>query len=197
MVFFIAIVEILLSYYIAGQKIIYDLSIMRIIPMIIVLFSGGLVVFINVQITSFFKKKLGTKYPAGGNVRARVKHKMVMQKGKIWILYIIATCCLEEVIFRYFIFTKLISLSFSVITACLISSILFAILHLQPRKLLEYFFLGIIFATIFVVTDNIIYSIVAHFVNNIVIYIIKCKIMLRENATLNKFLCLKSETAVK
>jgi membrane protease YdiL (CAAX protease family) len=186
MFFFIVTVEILLSYCIAGQKIIYDLSIVKIIPMIIAMFLGGLVVFINVQITSFFKKKLRTKYPSGGNVMAREKHKMIMQKGKIWIMYIITTCCLEEIIFRYFIITKLISLSFSVITACLISSILFAILHLQPRKFIEYFFLGIIFATIFVVTDNIIHSIVAHFVNNIVIYIIKCKIMLREDATLIK-----------
>jgi membrane protease YdiL (CAAX protease family) len=185
-VLFIAIVEILLSYFIAGQKIIYDLSIVKIIPMIIALLLGGLVVFINVQITGFFKKKLGTKYPTGGNVRARIRHKMIMQKGRIWILYIIAICCLEEVIFRYFIINKLISLSFSIITACLISSIFFAILHLQTRKLLEYFFLGIVFATIFVLTDNIIYSIVAHFVNNIIIYIIKCKIMSREDAALIK-----------
>jgi len=186
LIFFIAVVMILLSYCIAGEKIIHNLSTIKIIPMIVALLLGGIVVFINVQITKIIKKISWLKYPSSDNVIAREKHKKIMQKGKIWILRIFSLCCLEEVVFRYFIISKLITFSFSVTFACLISSFFFAILHLKPGKLIEYTFLGIIFASIFILTDNIIYSIVAHFVNNFIIYIIKCKIVLREESILIK-----------
>ncbi len=177
---FTAIVWVFISYCIAGSNIIHDLRVISILPMIVALLAGGGLVFVNTQITTLIKKREVFRYSPKGNMIARARQKMIMQKGRIWVVRILCLCLLEEVIFRYLVITQLMAWSFSPISAGLISSLFFAVMHLNIRKMLEYTLIGIVFAAIFIATDNIIYSTVAHFTNNFIIYVIKCRIMSRE-----------------
>ncbi len=72
----------------------------------------------------------------------------------------------EEIFFRYYIFAGLLK-KYSFLTALLVSSILFALIHIDsPRNLIPTFVFGIITAFVYFRTQKIIYSILLHFFTN-------------------------------
>lgn len=78
-------------------------------------------------------------------------------------LAVIPAIC-EELIFRGVLVTALKSKG--KIFAVIISSIMFAIFHFSPSQLIYPFCFGLILSIIFLRTNNIIFSILLHFINN-------------------------------
>lgn len=73
---------------------------------------------------------------------------------------------LEEIFFRGIIFDSILK-EFSLKTALIISSILFAIMHIMPFAILATFIMGIGFGFIYYKTKSIIICILAHMTNNL------------------------------
>ena len=73
----------------------------------------------------------------------------------------------EEIIFRYYIFGGLLK-KYSFLTALLTSSILFSLIHIDsPRNLIPTFVLGLVSAIVYFRTQKIQYSILLHFMHNL------------------------------
>jgi membrane protease YdiL (CAAX protease family) len=91
-------------------------------------------------------------------------------------LYCILPAVLEELIFRmcvfwglFWVFSHYICIKSqhkSAIFAAIISAGIFAAYHGNLSQLVYQFIMGIIFATIFYKTQNILYSMMCHFINN-------------------------------
>ena len=79
----------------------------------------------------------------------------------------------EEIFFRKFIFSKLLQKN-SLLSALLISSLCFSLIHLPNyRQMITTFYWGIIVAYIFYRTKNLIYPIIFHFLWNLNHYFLK------------------------
>lgn len=88
----------------------------------------------------------------------------------VQVLYLISPIILapllEEIIFRKFLFSKLLEKN-SVIISIVVSSFCFSMIHLPNfRNLLPTFIFGIVAAFLFYKTKNIIYPIILHFFGN-------------------------------
>ncbi|WP_218248511.1 CPBP family intramembrane glutamic endopeptidase [Kaistella faecalis] len=84
---------------------------------------------------------------------------------------IIAAPIIEEIVFRKFIFMQLLQKN-SLLKAILVSSFCFSIIHFQDlSNLLPTFVWGIFLSVIFYQSKNIIYPIVTHFLNNVIVSI--------------------------
>ncbi|MCS6806680.1 MAG: CPBP family intramembrane metalloprotease [Blastocatellia bacterium] len=86
--------------------------------------------------------------------------------GLAVLMVVIIVPLMEEIFFRGYIFDTLVD--HSKIAAYLISSALFAILHLEPVTMIPLFFMGIVLAYGYRRTGNLAVSVVAHTVNNLV-----------------------------
>jgi membrane protease YdiL (CAAX protease family) len=85
------------------------------------------------------------------------------------ITILIISPILEELFFRKFLLNKLLEKN-SQIIAIIISSLCFAIIHIEtPLNLVPTFIFGIISGLIFVKTKKIIYSIILHFLVNLMV----------------------------
>ena len=82
----------------------------------------------------------------------------------------IVPAVMEEFIFRGVIFNGLEKKSFWF--ACLVSSLCFTIVHLSIYSLIYPFVMGIIFCLILRKTGSILYTMIAHFCNNLIVIII-------------------------
>lgn len=72
----------------------------------------------------------------------------------------------EEIFFRYYIFGGLVK-KYTFLTALLISSILFALIHIEsPRNIIPSFVFGVISAIVYFRTQKIVYSILLHIFTN-------------------------------
>ncbi len=79
-------------------------------------------------------------------------------------------CVLEEMIFRGTIFNGLRCKGF--VFATLISSLMFAIVHLSVKQFVFPFVMGVVFCFIFEKTGSLIYSMITHFCNNFIVLLI-------------------------
>jgi membrane protease YdiL (CAAX protease family) len=90
------------------------------------------------------------------------------------IFLFVCTACLpaifEEYIFRYVLFEKVFKKS--IVGGYIISSIIFAILHLNYSVVISKFLFGLLCCYIVSKTGSIMYTIVLHFINNLVALII-------------------------
>ncbi|WP_047415285.1 CPBP family intramembrane glutamic endopeptidase [Cellulophaga sp. Hel_I_12] len=92
----------------------------------------------------------------------------------IWILFlmIIAGPILEEIMYRYIIFTALLE-RYNLIISLVLSSFLFAIMHLNLNGLIAYFFIGIFFGYVYYITKSLWLNIAIHMVWNFLTQITK------------------------
>lgn len=79
-------------------------------------------------------------------------------------------CVLEETIFRGIIFNGLRSKGF--VFATLVSSLMFAIIHLSAKQFVFPFVMGVVFCFILEKTGSLIYSMITHFCNNFIVLLI-------------------------
>lgn len=86
------------------------------------------------------------------------------------ILLAVVPAFFEEAIFRGIIFSGLKSLG--VWQATLISTLMFAIIHLSVKQLVFPLIMGVVFCSIFNKTGSIKYSMISHFCNNCLVLII-------------------------
>jgi len=73
----------------------------------------------------------------------------------------------EELIFRGLILQGL--QKYGAVTAVIVSSLLFSLIHLSPAQTIYQFFFGAICAIVYLRTKNLTYPIILHFVNNFLI----------------------------
>ncbi len=86
-------------------------------------------------------------------------------KAVIYFIYIaIIPATVEELLFRYTICRSL--KIYGKRTAMLVSAILFALMHTNAEQLLYTFVAGLLLAWIYLETDNILCSVLLHFINN-------------------------------
>ena len=76
---------------------------------------------------------------------------------------------IEEIIFRYLIF-DLIKEKRSTFDSALITSIIFALVHFDIKKMIFAFVIGLILNKIYIKTNNIVYPIMGHIIINLVGY---------------------------
>lgn len=76
---------------------------------------------------------------------------------------------IEEIIFRYLIF-DLIKEKRSTFDSALITSIIFALVHFDIKKMIFAFAIGLILNKIYIKTNNIVYPIMGHIIINLVGY---------------------------
>lgn len=89
------------------------------------------------------------------------------------IVLIILLAAIEEYIFRsYLLF--FMTLYFSLPVAIIINASLFAICHYNSR-VIELFLMGVMYCLLTVYTDNLFSAIIAHSINNIIVWAIKRK----------------------
>ena len=91
-----------------------------------------------------------------------------------WGMYIMAVFAMailpavvEELLFRGVIFKSL--KKYGPLLAILLSSLLFAMYHLNPMQLVYQFVMGVVFSVVYLKTNNLLYPIILHFVNNFAI----------------------------
>lgn len=78
---------------------------------------------------------------------------------------------IEEFLFRGVI-QKNLSKKYGAKTALIISSICFAVVHLNPTVIVPIFLLSLMLGYVYIKTNNLIYSILIHFVNNVIAVLI-------------------------
>lgn len=88
----------------------------------------------------------------------------LINSSPVWMIFIMT--CIVAPIGEEFIFRKLLIdrvKPFGELNACLFSGLMFGLSHGNLRQFLYAFAIGFIFATVYVKTNNIIYSILLHF----------------------------------
>ncbi|SNZ15475.1 hypothetical protein SAMN05421503_2644 [Terribacillus aidingensis] len=88
------------------------------------------------------------------------------------VIVVVFAPILEEIIFRKIIFGEIYKRT-NFFVAVLISALLFGIVHGDLLHLLQYFVMGIIFATLYVQTKRIIVPIITHGLMNLMVVIIQ------------------------
>ncbi len=88
------------------------------------------------------------------------------------IVMAIIPAILEELMFRGFLIGKLMSSTNNLHFSVLISALLFAGIHLQPLNILPILFMGLCFGYIYVYFKNIWYTIILHFINNLLFILV-------------------------
>jgi hypothetical protein len=129
-----------------------------------------------VELLAYFNEGLKQMLPDNPFILAGEQTKLIQQKllteqgiGLLLIkLLVIAVlpAIAEELIFRGILLKKLYESSNSNHYAVLISSLIFAAVHIQPLVILPMFFLGCILGYLYTKTNNIIYSMIFHFLFN-------------------------------
>ncbi len=74
----------------------------------------------------------------------------------------------EEFVFRGIVLQEYRTAGLSRSSSLLFSALLFALIHFNPAQLPVYFFGGIMFGAVFMVTDSIVAAVTVHFLNNAV-----------------------------
>ncbi|QXE02285.1 CPBP family intramembrane glutamic endopeptidase [Terribacillus sp. DMT04] len=88
------------------------------------------------------------------------------------IIVVVFAPILEEIIFRKIIFGEIYKRT-NFFVAVLISALLFGVVHGDLLHLLQYFVMGVIFATLYVQTKRIIVPIITHGLMNLMVVIIQ------------------------
>ena len=83
-----------------------------------------------------------------------------------WILAVIGAPLFEETIFRKFVIDRLAP--YGERTAVIFSALIFGMAHQNGMQFFLAFFVGIIFAIVYIKTGNLIYSMILHFMINLV-----------------------------
>ncbi len=78
---------------------------------------------------------------------------------------------IEELIFRGIIQRGLVN-KYNVKKGIIVSSILFAVIHLNPNQIVPIFLLSLIIGYVYYRTNNLIYPILIHFFNNLFVWIL-------------------------
>ncbi len=93
----------------------------------------------------------------------------ILEDALDWILSIVVICIIpsivEEVIFRGLLLSSL--KSFGDIIAVVLSALTFAFFHLNPAQSIYPFLYGIVLGLVAVKTGNVYYSMIMHFINNL------------------------------
>jgi membrane protease YdiL (CAAX protease family) len=122
------------------------------------------ILFINYEINRLFKIKIIYKI----NNLEKFKSKCNMF---CWLLYLFTSCCIEEIIFRFYLI-KWLLIILNPFIACIVSSFLFSLIHFNRFQIIQLSFMGFVLSLLYLNTNSIIYPIIAHFVNNASIYIL-------------------------
>lgn len=134
------------------------------------LFIGILVFIVNFFI-SYFKRRIRKIRYALNNTNKRLTPDTLdaIYPFFLRIVIIVLMACIEEYVFRsYFLFFT--NAYFSIVISILVNAIFFYIIHFNS-KIIELLFMGAMFAIITLITKNILTAIVAHSVNNTLVYI--------------------------
>ena len=98
-----------------------------------------------------------------GGIESDSLNQMI-NSSPVWMIFIV-TCIVvpigEEIIFRKLLIDRV--KPFGELNACLFSGLIFGLFHANLRQFLYAFAIGFIFATVYIKTNNIIYSILLHF----------------------------------
>lgn len=114
---------------------------------------------------------LPNKYLANEALNDALNEKMMIQSDPIQfgftllVMAVLPAIC-EELIFRGFLIKKMLDSGMGFHGVAIFSSLIFAIIHMQPMKLLPMFFLGLCLAYVYLYFRNIKYSMLLHFLIN-------------------------------
>ena len=107
-------------------------------------------------------KYFGTEF----NIALVSRYEFSFFKLYYYVSVLIVAPIFEEIFFRYYIFGGMLR-KYSFLTALFLSSILFALIHIEsPRNIIPAFVFGIISAIVYFRTQRIIFSILLHFFTN-------------------------------
>jgi membrane protease YdiL (CAAX protease family) len=88
----------------------------------------------------------------------------------MYAIYILASCIfpavMEELIFRFGVFGILRKYIRRMWVAVIVSAMIFSAYHMNIGQTVYQFIMGVIFACIYLKTSNILYPMLAHFINN-------------------------------
>lgn len=109
------------------------------------------------------------------------------------VLLAVIPAIVEELIFRGIIYNGL--KQYGKVTAIVVSAVLFSLIHGNIDQTVYPFLFGLILAYIMFKTDNIIYSMLAHFINNAIVltfnFIYTLNPSMIENVSVNEYLTAK------
>lgn len=98
----------------------------------------------------------------GGNDTDSLNY--LIQSSPVWVIFLV-TCIIapigEELLFRKLLIDRL--KPFGELSACIFSGLMFGLFHGNLRQFLYAFAIGFLFATVYVKTNNIVYTMVLHF----------------------------------
>jgi membrane protease YdiL (CAAX protease family) len=134
--------------------------------------AGFTIICINQIINKLILKKTD-KNPSDLMPKKNIVQNIRLNSNVIsWTLFIFASCYLEEIFFRFYLLEWIAKLS-NYLVASIVSSIFFTMIHFNYLQIVQIFIMGILFAFLYIETNNIIYPVVAHFTNNFAIYLIQ------------------------
>lgn len=108
----------------------------------------------------------------------------------IWVLFLMVIIgpILEEIMYRYIIFNTLLE-RYNLIISLVLSSFLFAIMHLNLNGLIAYFFIGIFFGYVYYITKSLWLNIAIHMLWNFITQITKIEYMTFSDHNVIIYLC--------
>ncbi|MEZ4937810.1 MAG: type II CAAX endopeptidase family protein [Crocinitomicaceae bacterium] len=138
--------------------------------MLVAVFSIPFLYFVNIQVIELFPNS--EYFVSMDEERTKVIEQATSNDSSfLFLLNIIGIAILpaigEEMIFRGFLIRNFYQNSNNIYFAVIGSSVLFALIHFQPLKILPMLALGLLLGLIYVYTRNLWVSIAGHFLNNI------------------------------
>jgi membrane protease YdiL (CAAX protease family) len=131
---------------------------------------GGIFIFIILYKTRKFLVKFSCFSIMKSN-HIDYSQKFNNYNYKIKLVVILCSVIVEEIFFRSIAFNILLKY-YDLVTSLLISSFVFAIIHFN-NKIIELFIMGLYLGVLVIITENLLTSIIAHSINNIIIVSIK------------------------
>jgi len=132
----------------------------------------SIVVGVFILFLNYFVHKL-LKCRRNNSTKEEISTKFNLKENSTivcWILFSFSVCVIEEILVRYYLFNFLTLKVGHILIPILVTSLFFSLYHLNKNKIIELFLMGLILILFYIATLNILYPIIAHFTNNILIY---------------------------
>jgi uncharacterized protein len=165
---FIILIFIFLIYFLVYYSP-YKINLLQYSSYLIGIASGTFILYLNLFITKILKKV--TPNRKNNNPHYSLENKFSIKNLYVITFIIFIGVLLEEILFRSYVIFYLSKVS-NIYISIFISSILFTIIHYKGRHL-EIFTMAIFYCIILLSTNNILTPIIAHFVNNYIIFLKK------------------------
>jgi membrane protease YdiL (CAAX protease family) len=128
----------------------------------------SVIYFINLYI-SLFIRRLNREKPIKNQVLVSGELRKYFKGGYV-VLIIILISIIEELIFRSYLLNLSVS-HLNIYVSVIINALLFSFIHFSKFKFIQLTLMGVLFATVTLLTNNLLPSIIAHVANNSIIFV--------------------------